>query len=530
MRVSGYLVRVSSVTARFTASFSALPRRTSLFARLEHAVQSRPSWQWAVFFLCCVLPALACAYWRPITSDEQFTYEIARLGGVGQVWQALRAGADFHPPLDFLLRHFSMKVFGGSEIAFRLPSILAMWMALACIFAFVSRRTSALYGLIAALIPLSTPVFEYAYDGRGYAVMIALAAGALVSWQRSADGSRLALVPLAVSLAALVWAHYYGILVFLPIVIGELVRAWQRRRVDWGVGAALAAAGVALLPLFPFILAARQFGGGYWTKVGILQAVSIYSTFMERLCIPAAMLLAVLLATGLSARSRGADRRARRHEIAAIVALLLLPFVGYILAKAATGALIARYVLPTALGITIALAFAAWEAIGASAASGLVVAAGLAVSALAGEAALVMKQRQLRGELNRDNLAEIARALPGPIVMTDNDLLMQLWHYLPPEVAGRLVYVADERIALEVQGYNTIERLFPRLAMFSSRVNVQPYADFIRDHKQFLLVDNLRGYMAKMMWREGATMTARTAYRDRWVFQVDMVGNSPLPE
>jgi hypothetical protein len=480
--------------------------------------------------LVCVLPAVACAYWKPFTHDELFTFEIARLGTPAEVWRALRDGADFHPPLDFLLRHFSMKLFGENEVALRLPSIAALWAALACLYTIVARRTSALYGLIAALIPLSTPVFEFSYEGRGYALTVAFTAGALAAWQRRTEGSRIALVVLAASLMALVWAHYYGLLVFGPIALGEVSRTRQRRRIDWGVWAALGFAGLALLPLLPFIEAARKFGAVYWTKVGILQAVSIYSTLLERLCICAAVILAVMLPTGLFALARPGARRAPRYESAAVIGLILLPIAAYVLAKFVTGTLVARYVLATAVGLVVALALAAWEEFGGFPAVGLALAAILAISGAAGEAAFAWKQRQLRGELMRSSLTESLRGLPGPVVMTDNDLLMQLWHYERPETVQRLVYLADLKGAKELQGHNTIELLFPRLQLWSKVVKVEPYAAFIRQHRRFLLVDTLRGYVAKMLMRSGATLTAKGFYRYQWIFEVEQNGAAKQAE
>jgi hypothetical protein len=497
---------------------------TSLATRTESFVNARISWEPGVFLLCCIAPAILCAYWKPLTHDELFSYEIARLGGIAEVWRALAAGADFHPPLDFVIRHLFMSLFGQSETAFRLPSLAATWSTLWCLYSFVARRTSTMYGLMAALIPLSTPVWEFSYDGRPYALMVALSAGTLVAWQRRTEGSRSALIFMALCLAGVTWTHWYGVLVFAPIAAGELVRSWNRRRVDWAAWAALATATAALLPLIPLMRGARQIGAAYWTKVGLLQALSVYTTLMEQLCIPAAGVLAVFLATGSLTRSQGGRRRAGEYEIAAVVGFLMLPLAAYILAKSLTGALITRYVLAAAIGIAIALAFTAWEGMGASAAPGVVIAATLCVSAFCGEAAFAWKQRQLRGELNRDNLPELVRDLPGPIVMTDNDTLLPLRHYQPPEVSRRLVYVADEKAALELQGYHTIERLFPRLERWSKLVDVRPYAEFVQEYKTFVLIDNLRGYIATLLWREGATITAKTAYRDKWVFLVELGG------
>lgn len=506
------------------ASMPAHHGQMSLATRADSFVKARTRWESGAFLLCCLGPAILCAYWKPLTHDELFTYEIARLGGIAEVWRALAAGADFHPPLDFMLRHLCMSLFGQSEMVFRLLSLAATWMSLWCLYSFAARRTSAMYGLIAALIPLSTPVWEFAYDGRPYALMVALSAGALVAWQRRTEGSGSAPILLALCLAGVAWTHWYGVLVFAPIAAGELVRSWRRRRVDWGVWAAVAAGAAALLPLIPLMRGAKQIGAAYWTKVGTLQALSVYTTLMERLSIPAAGVLAVFLATGLLTRSQGGRRRAGEHEIAAVVGFLMLPVAAYILAKTLTGALITRYVLATAVGLSISLAFAAWERMGASAAPGVVIAAALGVSAICGEGAFAWKQRQLRGELNGDNLRELVRDLPGPIVMTDNDMLLPLRHYQPPEVSQRLLYLADEKAALATQGYHTIERLFPRLERWSKVVDVEPYAEFVQKHRVFVLIDKSRGYIAKLLWQQGATLTAKAAYRDQWIFLVDLSG------
>ena len=115
-------------------------------------VESRPRWQLISSVLLLLSPAVLCAYWKPLTNDELFTFEVSRLGSVVAIWKALSAGADNHPPLDYLLRYLSMSVFGSSELAFRLPSLLACGLCLISIFQFVVRRASAIYGLVAVLI------------------------------------------------------------------------------------------------------------------------------------------------------------------------------------------------------------------------------------------------------------------------------------------------------------------------------------------------------------------------------------------
>jgi 4-amino-4-deoxy-L-arabinose transferase-like glycosyltransferase len=474
-----------------------------------------------------MLPAVACAYWRPLTNDEIFTFEIARKASLAEVWRALAAGADNHPPLDYILRHLSMSLFGQSELAFRLPSLVAVTAALAAIYSFVARRAGAVYGLMALLIPFSTTLFEYAYEARGYALLAAFGAVALAAWQRRTEGSRGAVILLAASLAAMLWTHYYGVLVFFPIALGELIRSWERRRIDWAVWIALAAGAAALVPLLPMIRAARQIGAVFWTKVGVVQALSIYPALMERLCIVAVVVGAVLLAIGLPPRVRAAGRGAKNYELAAVIGFVALPLMAYLLARAFTGALLPRYVLGTVVGAAIGFAFAASEALGDGAAPALLAVAVLALSGLGDEAALAFKQRQLRKELNGDDLSSVIARLPGPVVMEDNDLLMQLWHYEPAAIASRLFYVSDEKSALEYFGWNSTERALDGIKPWSQIVHVEHYPDFVRQEKRFVLIEGTPGYISQELVRDGAVLTAKAMYRNQWVFEVDLPDAPP---
>jgi hypothetical protein len=493
---------------------------TSRAAAIESALDGMSIPLRCCILACCLLPAAICAYWRPLTNDELFTFEVARLGSVAEVMRALAAGADNHPPLDYVLRHLSMFCFGASELAFRLPSLLAVWTALACIYAFVARRTSAVYGLVSVFILLSTPLFEFAYEARAYALVVAFGALALCAWERRTFGSRVSLFVLAASLSAAVWSHYYGVLIFVPIAFGELARTADRRRIDWGVWAALGTATAAVLPLAPFIRAASRIGSVFWTKVGLVQAVYIYPALLERLCIVAALTLCILLPFGLPPRSREV-RRLPRHEAAALVGFILLPVLVYVIARAFTGALAPRYALATVVGVAAALGIGASEALSASPVAGLAVAAVLAMFAAGTDLTFALKQRQLRVELNRDNLEEVIGSAPR-VVMTDNDLIMQLWHYKPAEVGRRLIYVADEKGALEFNGWNTPERAFAGLKPWTTHIHIESFDEFLRSGRRCLLIEGAPSYVSRNLIRDGGAITARGMYRNQFVFEVEL--------
>src|SRR5215831_11438554 len=92
-------------------------RWTERAALLDTWLNARPVWQRLVFLVFLMLPCVACGAWKPLTNDEIFTFEVARLGSLSGIWRALAAGADNHPPLDYMLRHISMALFGQGELA-----------------------------------------------------------------------------------------------------------------------------------------------------------------------------------------------------------------------------------------------------------------------------------------------------------------------------------------------------------------------------------------------------------------------------
>ena len=115
--------------------------------------------------------------------DELFTVYISRLPDLASVWNALKEGADFNPPLFYALTKFFESLDGEGPIATRLPAILGFWIFCLCLFRFVSIRTSVLAGLISMLFPLVTTAYFYAYEARAHGVVLGFCGIALICWQ-----------------------------------------------------------------------------------------------------------------------------------------------------------------------------------------------------------------------------------------------------------------------------------------------------------------------------------------------------------
>jgi hypothetical protein len=88
----------------------------------------------------------------------------------------------------------------------------------------VSRRTSPLYGFIAALALPCTVAFQYSFEARPYALVLLFSACSFVAWQFAKEGRWriLSVSALAITLAAAISVHYNAVLIVIPILIGEL--------------------------------------------------------------------------------------------------------------------------------------------------------------------------------------------------------------------------------------------------------------------------------------------------------------------
>jgi hypothetical protein len=208
-------------------------------------------------------------------NDELFTLYFARLPGMGDVWRELRTGVEQTPPLFYVLTRASLRAFGDTSLALRVPELAGFALATVSALIAVARRSSALYGLLAALLLLGTQATFYAFEARPYALVLGLVAAGFLGWQLRTDGrgGSAAVVGMTAALTAAVACHYYAILAVAPIVAGEAARAWRRRRIDTAVAAGLAAAVLPLVAAAPLIDGARAYSGTFWTEVAWVDAI-----------------------------------------------------------------------------------------------------------------------------------------------------------------------------------------------------------------------------------------------------------------
>ena len=302
---------------------------------------------------------------KPMWNDELFTYFIAQAPTLSGIWSALLTGADQNPFPFYVLTRWSLALFGVNEWALRLPEMIGVWVAGICLFHIVAHRSSSMYGFVAMILLFVTGANFYSYEARPYGLVLAFAAASWLCWQAATERRIrwLPLLGLFGSLAAALCSHYYAVLVFIPLGIAELVRSYDRRRVDWAIWLAMGGALFPLLVFLPLIEKARTYAKGFWALPSWQSIPDAYSSLL----MPAPLLLMfVLIFAGIVAlvHRQRFDARASvnasaipGHELAAALSYVAFPVIAVAVAMLVTGAFVPRYALPTVLGVSVLVAW-----------------------------------------------------------------------------------------------------------------------------------------------------------------------------
>lgn len=196
-------------------------------------------------------------------------------------------GHELNPPGYYLLLMAWARMAGTSELATRWFSLMAGVLALALTFRIGADTFGQRVGLVAAvMVGANAFVLNYFHDMRMYtlvmlwAVMVMWAYGRAIA-RRGYDGW------LFVAVLGLLYTHYFGALLLVPIGFYHLTR-WRRGRF-WPIVATVLIAGVLFLPWFRVTL------GAIGEAQGSIRAV------LDRYTIPQTLRYLMSLATNNNA-------------------------------------------------------------------------------------------------------------------------------------------------------------------------------------------------------------------------------------
>lgn len=435
---------------------------------------------------------------------------MARLPSFADTWRASVAGVDLSPPLNVWLTRGTHAVTGVGPISTRLPALIGFSVALWTVFAVLHRRAGLTAATSGALLLFFTAGLRYAAEARAYGVMMGLAAVALYAWLEAAAGRRRFLqVPLlGVALAASLWNHYFGILVFAPVVAGEVVRLIQNRRLDAPIAAAIAAAAVAAVPLLPLVAVASQQRSTFWSgrtsHVGIADGYGfLLAPMLEPPFLAAAIVIAAFIGAAAMMHRIAPDvRRVCAHEAVALTVGLVIPLLGLVLGFV-TSAVVPRYFLSAIPFIGIVLPLAIWRANTRRSPAPLVACAFLIV--LTGINIADASRLRFRDPVaGRSVLLESLRS-PSPTVVSSSLQFLQLWYYAPADLRGRMVYLADPSEALERSGSDTIDRGYLALSRWTA-VPIETFEAFANRFPGFRVYEAGSGWLLGKLEENGAAI------------------------
>jgi hypothetical protein len=214
----------------------------------------------AMVGLCVVATGVRVATSRGLWVDEAISVTQAQMP-FGKMLRDMET-TDVHPPLHHAILWVTVRVFGTSEFAVRLPSLIAgvalvpaMYWVGKVVF---NRRTGWIAAVLATIAPFCV---WYSQEARMYSqfmLFAAIAIGAQVLAIRRGRWYDWALY--AVSTALLFWTQYFGI---MPIVVQQVGFGWaiwhaRHRRREWrrlakGWAITLVAIGVMVAPVIPIL-------------------------------------------------------------------------------------------------------------------------------------------------------------------------------------------------------------------------------------------------------------------------------------
>jgi hypothetical protein len=460
-------------------------------------------------------------------NDELFTFYISRLPSLSDIWFALSTGADQIPPFFHITTRASFALFGVNHVSVRLPAIIGFWMMCLCLFQFVSKRSTALYGFAALLFPLVTNAYYFAYEARPYGLVLGFSGLSLLCWQTAAEGNnrKWSLLGLAGSLAGAVSSHYYAVLLLIPLAVGEMVRSRSRRRLDLSVWLAFGGAILPFLLFLPLIEAAKSYSAAFWAKPYWKSIPGFYQFLLVPAVLPLAATLvwpAVYAAIPTTYRGQNAQPILPLHELAAAFGLIGLPIIAVILAKLLTGAFTDRYALPAVIGVSILLAFAVRKSAGGRETFGVALVIITCIWFMVLEVRYFQRHQEASEE--QEQSYQLLRSASGsdlPIVAADLHTFTRLGHYAPSDIASRIVYLADPRASLRYLDQTTVDQGILDLKPWFP-LTIQEYNPYLASPRGFFVYGPL-GRLNWLLYALTATnrqIELKGRYRDNLFFLV----------
>jgi hypothetical protein len=379
--------------------------------------------------------------------------------------------------------------------------MLGFWLMCLFIYKFVIKYSGWVASGAAMLFPINTLAYDYAYEARPYGLLLGFSALVLYCWRCACGRGRRfwPVVGLAFGLAAAFACHWFAVLLLIPLGLGEMTRLRQTGKPDWPVWLASAIAVLSIGLWYPMIENARS----YREHVALLDGALFYGLNFDevwqaylRLFQDSAPFLCIIILLlsmrGLGPRqiqSQDGGNGVPTPQLAVLMALmgfLLLPLAGAMPTVLLKGQYSPRYVIPTVVGMGVAIGIAThqlefrWKPAGIIIFTSAVALGFLQIyhhKMKIQERSLVGAKSGVFSLLHVDIHSLDPKA---PIVIPGIHPFYQLRHYSPPELADRLIYVL---------GYNPMGSTVLQRMRRWVPCNAATYDELIRKFDKFYVFE-----------------------------------------
>jgi len=438
------------------------------------------------------------------------------------------------PPFYHLLGHWIITLGLNPTFAVRLPALLGTVMMITGVYLF-TRRLAGFYAAAISVAGLLLTYDFYLVEARPYGILLGTSALSLLFWQNSIRGQKrvLSLFGLFCVLSLAVSCHYFGILIAVPILLAEAVRAARLRRLDLPVLAAiLPSYGFAGFWL-PFLKGAGQYKANYYIKPDFLDCIRSYSWLNElhrnakQLPVAVDLLLFVLVLSTVVAGAylgyrASRDRTSSPEEWSVLVFLAILPLFGGILSVAGAGSYLPRYVIESGIGFMVPRVAGVLYFFRSNRIRTLA----LAVFSLL----LVVQcyRDHVRDRKDREMLNFcISQTGPEVLVIPDQyDEFMRMYFYFQhhPAASWPYAWVADVDREIAWQGTDNISRTMLNLEQITP-LPVISYTDLMKSNRRIEIIQaksNKRDWLVKELTKNHAGLTLKATKGDFSVYELQL--------
>jgi hypothetical protein len=485
---------------------------------------------WLVLLALTVLYAVIVSFAsrRLVWFDELLTLDIANANTIPRMWEIIRR-IDFQPPLGYLFSRFSMQMLGQTPLGLRFPSMLEFYVASLAIFFYVRRKAGNGYAASTLLIMWMGQT-RYATEARPYALLLMFFSILLLSWEvaTTSEKRNLALWGTAFSNAGMICAHVFGVLSLFPFLAAELARFSRTRKPDLRLWAALLFPVAAVTLYVPLVAGYGALSFPPAFQASVRKILHFYNANISGVSV--ALFFALCAALIVQARPRiGVASALRREEPVLFGCMFLIPALLNLLLMRRHGAFWVRYAITTEAAIYIAMAVLLSFRLGRDRSAGYAAAAVLLIFCIGAD---VWGASSMPVNPNASVLASIRSDLP--LVDAGGVTYFEMNHHEKQIILSRLYFLKDREAALRYTNTNLFEdRVFANKMdpSFHISARVEPYNDFIREHREFLVLgtyDAPEEWLLRKLKDDGARLTwlgtFAIPYVDGNLYLVDLAG------